>query len=108
MVAVGASVEVKGTLRADGSIDATKIEVQSSSKDEGQSASVKGTIQSLPAGPSLIGDWMVAGRLVHVVSSTRLKSEHGSFVVGARVKVKGMLMADGSVVATKIQLKDPN
>jgi len=28
--------------------------------------------------------------------------------VGARVKVKGMQMADGSVVATKVQLRDSN
>jgi len=106
---VGASVEVKGTRRVDGSIDATKIEVQNGQDDsnnEGQSTKVQGAIQSLPANSSLIGDWMVAGRLVHVVSSTKLKSEHGAFAVGTRVKVKGMQMADGSVVATKIQAKD--
>jgi hypothetical protein len=108
--AVGASVEVAGTQRADGSIDATRIEVQPSSRDssgEGQSANVKGAIQSLP--PSgLVGDWTVGGRLVHVVSSTKLSAEHGAFVIGARVKVKGLQMADGSVVATKVQLRDSN
>jgi hypothetical protein len=108
--AVGASVEVAGTQRADGSIDATRIEVQPSSGDssgEGQSTNVKGAIQSLPSS-SLVGDWTVGGRLVHVVSSTKFNAEHGAFVVGARVKVKGMQMADGSVVATKVQLRDSN
>ena len=105
--AVGAAVEVKGTLKADGSIDASKIEIKSSG-EEAQRGNFKGKIQSLPSGPSLVGDWMVAGRLVHVVSSTQLKSKHGAFAVGALVKVKGMLMADGSVVATKIQLKHAN
>lgn len=108
--AVGASVEVAGTQRADGSIDATRIEVQPSSGDssgEGQSTNVKGAIQSLPSS-SLVGDWIVGGRLVHVVSSTKLNAEHGAFVVGARVKVKGLQMADGSVVATKVQLRDSN
>ena len=106
---VGASVEVAGTQRADGSIDATRIEVQPSgdSSGEGQSTNVKGAIQSLPSS-GLVGDWTVGGRLVHVVSSTKLNAEHGSFVVGARVKVKGLQMADGSVVATKVQLRDSN
>ena len=108
---VGASVEVKGTLRADGSIDASKIEVKSLSSgsgdsSEGQRTNVKGEIQSLPSASNLLGDWMIAGRLVHVISSTRLNAEHGAFAVGARVKVKGLQMADGSVVATKIQVKD--
>ena len=108
---VGAFVEVAGTRRPDGSIDATRIEVKpsgvSDSNGEGQPATVKGAIQSLPAS-GLVGDWTVAGRLVHVVSSTKLKSEHGAFVIGTRVKVKGMKMADGSVVATKVQVRDSN
>jgi uncharacterized protein DUF5666 len=106
---VGASVEVSGARRPDGSIDATRIEVKPSggSSDEGQSTNVKGAIQSLPAS-SLVGDWTVAGRLVHVVSSTKLKSEHGAFVIGTRVKVKGIMMSDGSIVATKIQVRDSN
>ena len=108
--AVGASVEVAGTQRADGSIDASRIEVQPSSGDssgEGQSTNVKGAIQSLPSS-GIVGAWTVGGRLVHVVSSTKLNAEHGAFVVGARVKVKGLQMADGSVVATKVQLRDSN
>lgn len=107
-VVVGALVEVKGRMRADGSIDATKIEIKGADDEngEGKNTTIRGTIQSLPASSSLMGDWMVAGRLVHVVSSTRLKSEHGAFAVGVRVKVKGMQMADGSVVATKIQSKN--
>ena len=113
-IAVGAVVEVSGTLRADGSLDATRIEVRSASdtgssddSNQGSPATVKGTIQSLPFS-GLVGDWTVAGRLVHVVSSTKLKSEHGAFVVGVSVKVKGMLMADGSIVATKVAVRDSN
>jgi hypothetical protein len=107
----GASVEVHGTRRADGSIDATRIEVNPSSgggaSGEGRPTKVKGAIESLP-GTGLVGDWTVGGRLVHVVSSTRLNSEHGAFVIGTRVKVKGLLMSDGSVVATKVQVRDSN
>lgn len=106
--AVGALVEVKGSLRADGSIDATSIEVKSGAggTSEGDSTSFRGAIQSLPASGSLMGDWTISSRLVHVVSSTKLKSQHGAFAVGATVKVKGIMMADGSTVATKIQVKE--
>jgi uncharacterized protein DUF5666 len=109
--AVGASVEVSGTLRADGSLDATKIEVQSGATGgddhgEGQSSSFKGAIQRLPSSSDFTGDWLIEGRTVHVVSSTRLKGEHGVFAVGTRVKVKGIQMADGTTVASKIQVKD--
>jgi len=120
--AVGVVVEVKGALRPDGSIDATKIETKSGSSGEGggddhsggsgggsvegQSAGFKGLVEDLPASTSLLGDWTISGRMVHVVSSTKLKSEHGPFTIGARVKVKGILMSDGSLVATKIQVRD--
>jgi hypothetical protein len=111
-VAVGAAVEVHGTQQTDGSINATRIEVNPSNGSsgggsiEGQATGFKGTIQTLPGTANLIGDWTISGRTVHVVSSTKLRSEHGAFAVGVRVKVKGMLMSDGTVVATKIQVRD--
>ena len=113
-VAVGAFVEVHGTQQPDGSINATRVEVAPGNgggngdggNNEGQPAGFKGTIESLPGTADLIGDWTISGRTVHVVSSTRLRSEHGPFAVGVRVKVKGMLMSDGTVVATKIQVRD--
>ena len=109
-VAVGATVEVNGTQQPDGSINATRIEVQANNpgdnRDEGQPANLKGTIEGLPNAADLTGNWTVSGRTVHVVSSTRLSREHGTFAVGVRVKVKGMLMSDGSIVATKIQVRD--
>ncbi|HSF25593.1 MAG TPA: DUF5666 domain-containing protein [Blastocatellia bacterium] len=106
---IGAPVEVKGTMRSDGSMDATRIEVQNASSGsggEGQSANLKGSIQSLPTGSSLIGDWRISNQTVHATSSTRLKTEHGPFAIGTRVKVKGFRLADGSIVATKIQVRD--
>ena len=108
---VGARVEVKGTMRADGSIDATRIEVKSASSGpggEGQKVNLKGMIQGLPSGTGLIGAWTVDNRTVHVTASTKLKTEHGNFAVGVKVKVKGLQLADGSIVATKIQTKNSN
>jgi hypothetical protein len=105
-IAVGALVEVTGTARSDGSIDAARIEINPSSlpvDGAGESVSVKGTIESIPAG-TLIGDWMVSGSTVHVTSKTKLKGYYdGGFGVGVRVKVKGIQNADGSVDANRIQ-----
>src|SRR5207244_8429665 len=104
-VAVGATVEVHGTQQADGSINAARIEVNptsgggSTSGDEGQPTAVKGAIQALPATADLTGDWTVNGRTIHVVSSTKLAREHGAFAIGVSVKIKGMMMSDGSVDA---------
>jgi hypothetical protein len=111
--AVGAMVEVQGTLRADGSLDATRIEVKTgasggsgSSGSEGSPLNVKGAIERLPNSSDLTGDWVVKGTTVHVISSTKIKSEHGAIAIGTRVKIKGLQMADGSVVATKVQVMD--
>jgi Domain of unknown function (DUF5666) len=107
-IALGALVEVTGTARSDGSIDAARIEVNPSSSPVdggGESVSVKGTIESMPAGTP-IGDWMVSGSTVHVTSKTKMKGYYGSgggFGVGVRVKVKGIQNADGSVEANRIQ-----
>ncbi|HVG22005.1 MAG TPA: DUF5666 domain-containing protein [Blastocatellia bacterium] len=107
VVAVGSFVEVKGTMRADWSIDATKVEVKTGVDGrEGENVNFKGNIEALPTGSDFIGDWMISGRRVHVLSSTRLKAEHGAFRVGTRVKVKGVQLAGGAVVATRIQVKD--
>jgi hypothetical protein len=103
-IAVGASVEVKDSLRADGSIDATRIEVESGRGGEDDRANFKGPIESISPS-SLIGDWMISGRLVQVVSSTKLKSKRGAVAVGTPVKVKGMVLPDGSTVATMIQIR---
>jgi hypothetical protein len=102
-VALGALVEVKGSLLADGSIAASKIEVKSGGQG-GNRNKINGTIQALPPS-SLIGDWIISGRLVHVVSSTKLKSKKGVFAVGTSVKGKGLPLPDGSLVAIKIQIK---
>lgn len=110
--AVGVFVEVHGSLRADGSFDATRIEIKpagagSGSNDfgEGQQATLKGAIQSLPGSADLTGDWLIRDTVVHVTSSTKRVTEHGQFGVGVSVKVKGLRLADGSVVATKIVVR---
>ena len=84
-------------------MDAVKIEVESGD-DDGRDE-LKGAIESLPAGPGFQGDWRVAGRIVHVTAATVLDQEHGTFVIGALVEVHGLMRADGSIDATRIELK---
>lgn len=100
--AVGAFVEIKGNLRADGSLDALEIEVKA---DPGTSQFVSfyGTVKTLPT--TKIGDWNVSDRTVHVTATTKLNQERGQAVVGALVEVKGTLRTDGSVDATTIEVK---
>jgi hypothetical protein len=112
--AVGKIVEVKGTLQADGSINALKIEVKSSgSTGSGSQVKFYGTIVSLPAA-GLIGDWVVAGQMsttqsinvtVQVSATTKIEQTDGKAEVGAFVKVEGIKQADGSVKAHEIEVK---
>ena len=95
----------------DQAIVATRIEVKTgvgggNPGGEGNNVVIKGVIQSLPTGDTLVGTWVIKDRFVHVTSSTRLAAEHGAFAANVRVKVKGLQLADGTVVATKIQVRD--
>ena len=110
-VMVGALVEVKGTQRADRSVDAASIEV----KDDvpgGPASYVRfyGTLTKLPdasiqIGNGRAGDWIVGGKTVHVEPKTRIKEEHGRAVVGAYLEVEGNQRADGSIDAVEITVE---
>ncbi|MBI3650302.1 MAG: hypothetical protein HY231_04575 [Acidobacteria bacterium] len=73
-VAVGAFVEIKGTMQTDGSMTATSIEVKSNVAGGDGRDELKGTIESLPGG-GLIGDWRVGGHTVHVTATTAINTE---------------------------------
>lgn len=107
-VTVDACVKVKGLLQGDGSMDASKIETKESSKcggGGGPHVEFYGTIESLPSTPGWIGDWTVSGRTVHVTASTQIEQEHSLVAVGAYIEVKGTQQADGSIDATRIEVK---
>src|SRR5262245_6990675 len=103
-VAVGSKVEVKGALQADNSINAAKIEVEDRD-DADDEFEFKGTIESLPSTPDLVGDWKVSGRTVRVNAATEIERDYGMVMVGAFVEVEGMLQSDGSVIANEIEVK---
>src|SRR5882672_1054594 len=101
LIRIGTIVEVKGTVRIDGSVDAVKIDAD---EDENQ-FEFHGVINSLPNTAGFIGDWIVDGRTVHVTTSTRIDQEEGLVAVGAFVEVKGKLRGDGSVDAARIEVE---
>jgi uncharacterized protein (TIGR03437 family) len=104
-VAVGALVEVKGTLRTDGSVDASEIEVKHNSNDTANYIRFFGTISALPSDPKLIGAWTVGGRPVYVTARTRIRQEHGAPRIGAYVEIEGNQRADNSIDAYQIEVE---
>jgi hypothetical protein len=103
-VAVGAIVAVKGSMEADGSIDAASIQVKAPAPGAKARVTVTGTIDALPSG-GLIGDWTVSGSTVHVGDSTKINQSAAAAVVGAPVVVVGTLQADQSINAEIITVK---
>lgn len=73
--------------------------------DSDDAGELKGAVESLPAG-SLLGTWVVAGKSVTVVSTTRIDQERGAVAVGTVVEVEGLFdAASNTIVASKIEVK---
>src|ERR1700731_4892991 len=68
--------------------------------DDGNGDGFVGQVVSLPGTPSLVGDWTVGTRTVHVSAATKIDQEKGPVVVGAIGAVEGTTRADGSIDAT--------
>jgi hypothetical protein len=102
---VGAFVHVKGVALADGTVNATHIEVRNDAPPPiVRYIKFYGIIQSLPAA-GLIGDWTINGLTVHVTNTTVIDQSQGAPAVGKPVEVKGILNSDGTVNALKIEIK---
>jgi hypothetical protein len=95
-IAIGDWVEVKGFLQADGRILAREIKVK---KAPGPvRMEFKGVVEEvLPNG------YRIAGITVMVTATTRID---GPIAVGDLVEVKGVLQADGTVLASRIHRED--
>lgn len=105
-VKLGAYVEVYGSLRNDGSIAASKIEVKTGSLSASGAGYIdmKGIVEQLPAA-GRTGEWNVSGRRVHVTMGTRIRERDGMLRVAAPVEVEGNQRTDGSIDATEISVK---
>jgi Domain of unknown function (DUF5666) len=72
---------------------------------QGKAGEFYGVVDSLPGTAGWVGDWSVDGRTVRVEPGTRIEQEQGQPAVGAYVEVKGQPPPDGSLRATKIEVK---
>jgi hypothetical protein len=108
---VGQVVEVRGSLQPDGSVLANSITIV---EDPGEEVTARGIIGSLtiPTPTSSTGVTLtVAGRTIRTNASTvvRRRGDPAGFDrmrVGQEVEVKGLLQADGSILATRITLEE--
>ncbi|MBI3427744.1 MAG: hypothetical protein HY011_32885 [Acidobacteria bacterium] len=102
--AIGAEVIIVGAQMNDGSIGALIITLKPTS---GPNTQVKfsGLVEKLPSTTGRLGDWTISGRLVHVTATTQLNQEKGAAAAGALVDVEGIKLADGSINATKVEVK---
>ncbi|MCG3159974.1 MAG: hypothetical protein JMDDDDMK_01006 [Acidobacteria bacterium] len=103
-VAVGAIVEVKGVKQNDGSINATEIEVKLA-PFSGLPIKFSGKIEDLPSAPGRVGDWKVAGKIIHVSATTKIEEDRGKVAVGVFVEIEGLIQLDGSINALEIEVK---
>jgi cytoskeletal protein CcmA (bactofilin family) len=65
----------------------------------------RGVIERLPS-TAPIGDWLVSGTTVHVSAATDIDEDGNAIVVGATVEVEGTMGTDGSITATKVQIRE--
>lgn len=102
---VGDRVEVEGTLLSDGSVLARELKKLEGDDDE-KEVEFKGRIESITP-PSL----RVSGRTVQTDSATKIERDDKTITltdlkVGETAEVKGTLLADGSVLARKIEVEE--
>src|SRR5262249_54612922 len=65
----------------------------------------RGVIEALWNTAGFISDWTVSGRKVHVSATTKIDQEDGKVMVGATVKVEGVVQTDNSVMAREIEVE---
>ena len=106
-IVAGAEVEVKGLLQADGAFAATVVKV------EEMSAEVEGIVAAITGGSCDAKNLVFTVtpkngpvRTVKTSAATKFDQSCSKVVVGAKVEVEGVLQADGSILATKVEIED--
>jgi ABC-type siderophore export system fused ATPase/permease subunit len=66
-----------------------------------------GVVEAMPA-TGMIGIWQISGQTVQVTETTEIDQEMGALAVGTAVEVEGIPQADGSIVATELEVEDPD
>lgn len=102
-VAVGSYVEIKGNLVGN-TLQATKVELKTTSTAEGVSYEQSGQISSFASAASFVLNGLT-------VDASRASFEHGSaasLANGVNVEIKGAQDKTGVFVATKVDIKSGN
>ena len=102
---VGQTAEVKGTLQADGTVAADRIEVEGRDDDQNEgevSGPVMASTGTCPALTLTVGTTMVkttAATVFHDVTCSALR-------VGTVIEAKGARLADGTLLASRVERED--
>ena len=102
--AVGVFVEVEGLLQLDGSVNASEIEVKPDGI-AGVPVKFVGKVEKISSATGRLGEWIISGRKVNITAQTQVKANGGDFMIGSLVEVEGVIQNDGSIIATKLELK---
>ena len=104
-LAVGQMAEVKGTLQADGTVAADRIEVEGRDDDQDQgevSGPVTASTGSCPA--------LTLTVRTTIVKTTALTAFHdvacNAVQVGTRIEAKGTKQSDGSLLASRLEREE--
>ncbi len=106
----GSSIEIKAIIQDDGTLLATKIHVKNNeghkqngnSDNDSDDNEISGTIQSLSNNNTSM---VINDQTVLINQATKIK---GQLAVNARAEVEVVQQQDGSLLATKIEIKNNN
>jgi hypothetical protein len=100
----GRHVEITGTHQSSGAVLAARIEIKDNAAQN--DVEVKGSISSV-GGSCPILTFVVNGKTIVTTASTQFKdSTCGSIAAGRRVEVKGTVQANGTILATRVEIEE--
>ena len=102
-LAVGQTVEVKGTMQADGSVAAARIQVEVKDNDEKNEGEASGAITA-STGVCPMLTFTVGTTTVRTTEATVFHDAAcGALPLGTVIEAKGTKQSDGSLLATRIE-----
>jgi hypothetical protein len=104
VAALGAIAEVHASRQPDGSLLATRIQIEHAGEVEGE-VEFRGPIVALPGAPDLNGPWVVGNLTVTVNLTTTVLPARTAAALGAIAEVKALRQPDGSLLAQTIKIE---
>lgn len=88
--------------------NAMSVSDDSNDSNDGSEVKLTGKIEKLPNTMGQIGDWQVAGSLIHVSNNTKVESQAMPITVGQVAEIEGQKLSDNSINAKEIKVKTTN